>query len=363
MSASSMPRTAGLIENGIGEGLHPGAQIYVSREGSTIADFAAGEASEGVPMTTASLMGWMSSGKPLLAVAVGQLQERGCVGLGDRVTDYIPEFSAHDKGDITIDHLLTHTSGLQSVQPQATTWDELVATICEGAPQPGWSPGSKAGYNVSNGWVILAEIVRRVDGRHYDVFARDDILRPTGMKDSWVHLKAAEMDRYGDRVAKLYNTEGGERRDPGWTRWSEELYWPGGSAIGPIRELGYFYEMLLQGGRRRGESILSTETVREFTTRRRCGMADSTFGYVLDWGLGFMLDSKEHGQQDYAYSFGEHAASLTFGHGGYQSSMGFADPTHGLAVAWALNGMPGERAHRPRNFEINTAIYEDLGLR
>ncbi len=212
MSASSLPRTSPLIEEGIGAGLHPGAQVYVSREGSTIADFATGEAREGVPMTTASLMGWMSSGKPLLAVAIGLLKEGGRVGLEDRVTDYIPEFSQHHKGDTTLGHLLTHTSGLQSSQPQATTWEELVAAICESAPQEDWSPGSRAGYNVSNSWVILAEIVHRVDGRHYDAFARD-----------------------------------------------------------PIRELGYFYEMLLQEGRRRGVKILSAETVHEFTTRRRAG--------------------------------------------------------------------------------------------
>ncbi len=90
-------------------------------------------------------------------------------------------------------------------------------------------------------------------------------------------------------------------------------------------------------------------------------MVDETFKQVYDWGLGFMLDSKAHGHDDLPYSFGKHSSPVTFGHAGYQSSMGFADREHGLVVAWVFNGMPGDAEHNGRNSQTNNAIYEDLG--
>ena len=52
----------------------------------------------------------------------------------------------------------------------------------------------------------------------------------------------------------------------------------------------------------------------------------------------------------------------TFGHSGFQSSTGFADPEHGLAVAIVVNGNPGESRHTERFREICDALYDDLGL-
>ena len=96
--------------------------------------------------------------------------------------------------------------------------------------------------------------------------------------------------------------------------------------------------------------------------RFRFGMFDETFRHVMDWGLGFIVDSKRYGPETVPYGFGPHASSRTFGHGGAESSIGFADPEAGLVVAWVANGMPGEARHNRRNRAINAAIYEDLGL-
>ena len=117
-------------------------------------------------------------------------------------------------------------------------------------------PGGAAGYNVGNAWVILAEVLRRLDGRPYGLYAREEILLPLGMEDSWVHLPGPARQTYGDRVAALYDTQSGVAADPGWPSWPDEIYWPGGSARGPVRELTRFYEMLLQGGSRGDARIL-----------------------------------------------------------------------------------------------------------
>ena len=74
---------------------------------------------------------------------------------------------------------------------------------------------------------------------------------------------------------------------------------------------------------------------------------------MIDWGLGFIIDSM---------IYGRHCSPRAFGHGGARSSAGFVDPEHGLVVACVTNGMPDTRRHYQRFSRIATAIYVDLGL-
>jgi len=67
-----LDRATKVIESGIERGLHIGAQLYVSLDGKRIADLAFGLAREGVPMTPDTIMLWMSSTKPITALAIAQ---------------------------------------------------------------------------------------------------------------------------------------------------------------------------------------------------------------------------------------------------------------------------------------------------
>jgi hypothetical protein len=62
------------------------------------------------------------------------------------------------------------------------------------------------------------------------------------------------------------------------------------------------------------------------------------------------------------YAYGRHCSPRTVGHSGVRSSVAFADPEHGLAVALAWNGLPSDAAHQERAGRTCEAIYEDLGL-
>src|SRR5438067_12935503 len=108
-SAAALREAVDLLEAGLGA-QHDGYQLDVSLRGETLLDAAGGVAQPGVPMTTDSLMLWFSSTKPLTAVAIGQLWERGKLGLDDRVTKYLPAFG-NGKEHATIRHLLTHRGG------------------------------------------------------------------------------------------------------------------------------------------------------------------------------------------------------------------------------------------------------------
>ncbi len=355
------PLTRAAIAEGLPAGLHPGAQLYASRNGQVVIDEAFGAARAGVPMERDSIMLWFSAGKPLTAAAIGQLVERGALQWTTHVTEVIPEFAPQAKEAITLRHLLTHTAGLRHADDldKTLTWDERTARICELALEDNWIPGKRAGYHASGTWHLLGEIVRRVDGRDLNAFTRESILRPLGLHSSVLARTPAEVASLGNRVAHIYDTsDGAARSKTGWNSVEGMTSCrPGGTARGPISELGRFYEALLQGGK----NILRPETVATMTSRQREGMFDETFQFKTDCGFGFILNSN-HDSFQMPYGYGRHASRETFGHSGNQCSCAFADPRHQLVVAWACSGLPGERHHQRRQRAINNAIYEDLGL-
>jgi CubicO group peptidase (beta-lactamase class C family) len=358
---SRLPRTLAAIERGMHEGLHIGAQLYVSLRGQVVADVAVGEARGGVPMRTDTLMLWLSAGKPLTAVAAAQQRERGRLDWDDHVARHIPEFAAGGKEPITIRHLLTHTGGFRGMighwddQP----WDRVIAAICATRLEPRWIPGQTAGYHPLTSWYILAEIVRRLDGRPFERYVRDEIFQPLRMNDSWIGIPEQQQRAYGERFGLMHDTREGEK--PEFSLDTPRIAAqcrPPSNARGPMRELGLFYEALLK----KSSPVLSAQSIDEMTSPQRVGLYDKTFGHVVDFGLGFILQSNKYGVDTVPYGYGRHASERTFGHSGARTSIGYADPQHDLVVACLFNGAPDEAAHDARMREVNALIYEELGL-
>jgi CubicO group peptidase (beta-lactamase class C family) len=360
-----LPRTCAVIDSGIQVGLHVGAQVYAALDGRVVADFGRGEARPGVPMTADTIMLWLSASKPVTAAAVMQLVERGKLVLDEPVSKLIPEFAQHGKDSITLRHLLVHTGGFRwvNVDPLQTSWSEIIAQICAARPERGWIPGQKAGYHPYSSWYILGELVRRADGRPIGEYARQEIFLPLDMIDSWIGMPAEDRLRNRERMGVMLQLDKAEpyphRYD---TPEGADQPAPGGNARGPMHDLGRFYQMLLSHGELAGARVLSPESVKLMTTPQRVGMFDETFRHVMDWGLGTIIDSNRYGAETVPYGYGKYSSPGTFGHGGSQSSVAFADPDRQLAVAVVFNGMPGEAKHDIRMRAILAALYEDLWL-
>ena len=367
MGSSSLPSAVAALEQGISERLHVGAQLYVSRDGQAVADVAVGESRPGVAMSPDTLMLWLSSSKPVTAVAIAQMWERGKLRLDDRVAEHVPEFGTNGKEPVTIRHVLTHTAGFRwadSGWPQAS-WEQSIARVCEAKQERGWVAGRSAGYSPYASWFLLGELVRRLDDRDRDFgqYLREEVFEPLGMRDSWLAMPPDRYRDYGDRIGVMHKTEGGKVEDAGLdTDRHAAAARPSGGGRGPARELGRCYEMLLAGGTLGGARVVSPQTVEAMAARHRTGVRDETFKHVMDWGLGFIINSSQYGPETVPYGYGPHASPRTFGHSGSQSSSAFADPEHGLVVACVCNGMPGEPAHQARMRRIHGAIYQDLGI-
>lgn len=369
MSQSSvLERARTVIEDGIKARLHLGAQLYVSRDGKTVGDLAFGEAREGVAMRPDTLMLWMSSVKPITAVAIAQMWERGKLDLDDPVARHIPEFCAKGKERVTIRHVLTHTGGFRArsclgrptrgrkSSPSFATRRSSPA----GCPASGWAITSRRdGTRWQKSWA------ESTDNRTRNTCARKSSSRSAcAIPGSGCRRKRHREYAAEQRIAPMHFSTGLMKPIPhNYPFWSDSVEAlavcrPGGSARGPIHDLGKFYEAMLAGG----GNIIEPQTVEAISARHLVGMRDRTFGYPLDRGLGVVIDSKQYCNS--ATWFGNHCSKRTWGHAGYVSSVGFVDPPSKTVVALVFNGMleSQENRHDARMISTLDAIYADLGL-
>lgn len=359
---TELPNAYAVYQKGIARGYHFGAQVYISRGGECLADETLGvRDAEGHPLSREDLMLWKSAAKPVAAVAIAQLNELGKLEFDDPVSEFIPEFAQGGKDPITIKHLLTHQGGFRvgsfALPPPA--WNDAIAQICAMPLDDNWVIGETAGYHALTSWYILGEIVHRIDGRSYSDYIRDEIFAPLNMDHSFIGMSDSTYDTLVEQLAPICNTARGKNE---WLS-NTEREWvtpcvPGANGRGPARELGRFYEALLNDG----EGILHKDSVANLVTRHREGLPDLTFRSTMDWGLGFILNSNRYGAESTPYGYGLHTSEASFGHGGRETSSAFADPDNDLVVIAVFNGMPGEPRHNQRVRDFNSAVYEDLGL-
>jgi CubicO group peptidase (beta-lactamase class C family) len=128
--------------------------------------------------------------KQFTAAAILMLQEQGKLSVKDDFTKYLPDFPTHGQ-KITIEHLLTHTSGIPSYTGmpdwftkirQDMTVDQLLGTF-RGQPLE-FNPGEQWKYN-NSGYALLGAIIEKVSGKSYERFIEDEIFKPLGMTSSY----------------------------------------------------------------------------------------------------------------------------------------------------------------------------------
>jgi CubicO group peptidase (beta-lactamase class C family) len=351
------------VAEGAEAGLHVGAQLAIWWQGRP-GKLVCGDAGPGVEMSEATLLPWFSATKPLTAAAVLQQWERGRLEPDDPVARHVPEFGQAGKEGVTLRHLLTHTAALAATTQGDEDWDGVLAAACASPLVEDWVPGRRAAYSPRLGFHVLGEVVRRVDGRAFDAYVAEELFEPLGMADSWLCLTPDRYAAYGQRMGQMHDTS----RPP--PQPVEALAGaagfgvvrPASSGVGPAADLLRFYMALLHKGELDHVRVLSPQTVDTMCARHRAGVEDETFGAVIDWGLGVIVNSWHYRRQPAPYGFGDHASLRTFGHGGNQSSICLADPDAGLAAVVVFNGMAGEAGHARRLRPVVNAIYEDLGL-
>ena len=165
----------------------PGAGVLVVKDGQVVASRSYGlaDVDRRTPASDATNYRLASLSKQFTAAAIMLLARDGRLRLDDRVSDLLPGMPAHAR-DVTIRHLLTHTSGLWAYEdfvPRTRTEqvrDRDVLTLLQRADSLYFSPGSAHRYS-NTGYALLALVVERLSGHRYATFLEDRIFRPAGM--------------------------------------------------------------------------------------------------------------------------------------------------------------------------------------
>ncbi|MCM8535846.1 MAG: beta-lactamase family protein [Lentisphaeraceae bacterium] len=357
-------KTVSTILDGIENQLHTCAQVHISQYEETIASFSIGEFKDGHTTTVGTIMPWMSCSKMITAIAFAILVERGQVDWDTKVSEVIPEFANNGKEEISFANILTHTCGLRilSIKYEQLTWDETIAKICQMPIEKSWQIGQDAGYHVATSWFILGEAIQRLSGIKLNDFIREELFNPLDMPNCTLELSVEDYFNESLEVAKFLRTDTSPIRPTvDHYKTAKNLCKPGASGRGPMKELANFMEMLSCKGLFKNKRILSERTIDEMIVAQRPETTDKTFMCIIDWGYGFMIDSKKY-QETYPYSFGPGCSEETFGHNGNQSSAAYVDPEHELVICFGFNGLAGEAKHQERLHKMNEAIYQDLGL-
>jgi CubicO group peptidase (beta-lactamase class C family) len=164
----------------------PGCVAGASQDGTLVVNRAYGLADleRNVPLTAESLLDAGSIRKQFVAAAVLILVDEGRLSLSDDVRKHIPEL--HDFGHtVTIDHLLTHTSGIRDWIP-LLNWasgDPDAMGMILRQRTLNFVPGTEWSYS-NSGYVLLPEIVARASGMKFSEFLHKRVLDPLGMKHS-----------------------------------------------------------------------------------------------------------------------------------------------------------------------------------
>jgi CubicO group peptidase (beta-lactamase class C family) len=188
--------------------------ILIAREGRVLVSKGYGLANRelGVPITPETKFRIGSLTKQFTAMAVMILQERGKWKVQDSVCNYVPECPAV-WADITIHHLLTHTSGI----PDLLSFPDFQKTMAlpspvaqtverfKGKPLE-FKPGAKFKYS-NSGYVLLGYIIERVSGRTFEAFLQENIFAPLKMSNTGsdhneliIRNRAAGYSKRGDEL-------------------------------------------------------------------------------------------------------------------------------------------------------------------
>jgi len=243
------------------------------------------------PMTKDSIFRIYSMSKPIAGVATLMLMEEGKLRLNDPVSKFIPEFKGMKVAviqerpagtaplqfytvpatrEITIQDLLTHVSGLASGGAASAAELSKVArkpgeTLADYIPRLGttpldFQPASRWSYSPGAGFDTLGRVVEVVSGKKFDVFLRQRIFEPLGMKDTFFHPGEDRLPRVptayhraGDALTKVENQN----------RMVSTTYFSGaGGLMASTEDYAQFGEMLLEGGQLNGKRLLSPKTVK-----------------------------------------------------------------------------------------------------
>jgi len=359
MSSERLNRLDGVLQNAVTQSSVPGVSALIVRNGKIVYYKAFGMADNAAnrPLKRDDIFRIASMSKAITSTAVMMLWEEGKFQLDDPISKYIPEFKIQTvlknfkfqdstyttepvKSEITIRHLLTHTSGLgygvidaderfKAMYHKAGIVDlfttepvKIGDNIKKLAKLPlHHHPGEK--YVYSEGLDVLGYFIELMSGMPFDEFLRKRLFEPLGMGDTYFYLPDAKAGR----LVAIQKPQNGQ-----WVRYPNTFYdtdypikgaktfFSGGAGLSSTaKDYATFLLMYLNGGELNGKRFLSRTTIQTILSNQ---VGDLLGGEKSNssQGLAFGLLNKAGEDK------GAKGSAGTFEWGGYFNTNYFADP-------------------------------------
>ncbi len=296
--------------------------------------------------------------KPLVASAFWLLMAEMEIDEQWPVVDFIPEFGANGKEDVTVEQLLTHTAGFPNAllgPPQWYSRSERLA--CMAQWQLEWAPGSRCQYHPTSSYWVLAEVIERLCGGDYREFISHRITRPLQLAGFRLGVPLALQEGVNtvrtvgspaseEELIACFGTaatapENAEHKmlhlmnDPN----VRALGVPGGGAIATAAHVALFYQALLHNP----ADLWDAAILNDATTNIRATHPDPFGGYPANRSLGLIIQG-EDGMGGRRGMGSRHTSGASFGHHGAGGQLAWADPVSGISFCFLTDSLDANAA-------------------
>lgn len=384
MSSAALNSATARLQKHIDDGEIAGVVAAVARDGKLVYQVALGklDRERDADMREDALFRIYSMSREITSVAALRLFEEGAFKFDDPVSKYLPEFSDQRVllnsestdleatrprvGEMTIGHLLTHTSGLggrssalyreNNVRDRAQSLDAMVS---KAARVPLFQdPGTEFRYGIHA--TIIGKLIEVWSGQPFEEYLQQNLLAPLGMTSTLFWAEGNDADR----LAQLYRPEAGELSPYAietvpWTQ-RPVLVEGGVGLLSSVPDYVRFSQMILDRGKIPGteERILSEATAaliyENAVPEAAMPIGDSRYWLGSGWSLGgfnVVLDPST-----YAYP----VSKGTIWWDGSAGTRFFIDPIEGTVIVIMAQVSPSNGGGFRENFShlVDAAIIE-----
>ena len=348
VSGKQLENAVTLFRKAIHEDELRNVELMVLRDGQIILHEALGWQNKqaGVPLKRNTLFRMASNTKAVIATGILLLQEEGKLSLNDPISKHLPAFDNDKCREITIHHLLTHTSGLRiktlflqplmkksKEHPDAPNLQLEVNRFADVGPAE--AIGKTYSYN-NPGYNILAAIIEVVSREPLEEFLTKRIYHPLKMTDTSNHPPTDKLNR----MAYVYSYKAGK-----WTvRFKQEarMHIPfirgSGGMVSTTTDYARFCQMYLDQGQLPEARFLTARSVQQGTSPQTRSI--------------YTIDQAKERSDFYGYGWKVHTDG-TFSHSGSEGTFAWIDPRQQI-IGLVFTQSPGGKNPRDQFRELVT---------
>jgi CubicO group peptidase (beta-lactamase class C family) len=288
---------------------YPGASVLIAQDGKILYENGYGLANieKSIPIVPQTTFRIGSITKQFTAAAILKLQEGGKLSVQDKLSKYIPDFPRGD--EVTLHHLLTHTSGIGSFTDTPdflgkVTGDITTQEMVDWIKTLGFvfSPGESWAY-CNSGYYLLGYIVEKVSGMSYDAYLKKTFFQPLGMTQTGVYRKGLNLPH----EALGYAYENGK---PSLALdWNMDFAGGAGSLYSNVEDLYKWNEAVFTGKLLQPASLTAAFTPAKLNDGEQANARGGPYGY--GWFIGNLRGLQDIGHSGGLNGFNTALARLT----------------------------------------------------